>query len=68
MTVYHLYQMTDRPLTPAMENEMRISSPEQPQTPLIERLSGVPQEETVAGENMSTFKYFPNRESQKFYG
>ena len=60
--------MTDRPLTPLNETEVERSSPERPRTPLIERLSGVPQEETVAGENMSTYKYFPHRESQKFYG
>ncbi|KAL5271478.1 hypothetical protein ACHWQZ_G001931 [Mnemiopsis leidyi] len=61
-------EMTDRPLTPLHETEVERSSPERPRTPLIERLSGVPQEETVAGENMSTYKYFPHRESQKFYG
>ena len=60
--------MTDRPMTPVLEDETKVSSPERPRTPLIERLSGAPQEETVAGENLSTFQYFPNRESQKFYG
>ncbi|XP_063688755.1 uncharacterized protein LOC134821875 [Bolinopsis microptera] len=61
-------EMTEGGLTPVREVEMRALSPEKPKTPLIERLSGVPQEETIAGENMSTFQYFPDRESQKFYG
>ena len=65
---FYSFQMTQGALTPVREIEMRALSPEKPKTPLIERLSGVPQEETIAGENMSTFQYFPDRESQKFYG
>ena len=64
---YFIPQVTDRTTAPMLETlQESLLSPERPGTPLIERLSGLPQEDTV-NEQMSAFKYFPDRESQKFY-